>query len=94
MLVDRGTVLDITDTHSQYWMWIMFMTSVDHLQPEMDTRLSIAHNRPVTQYLIPSQLINMSPKRIVHMHEVCQYDMPGDLRKLHNVRQDGGGECR
>ena len=72
------------DTPCQYWKRAMYLPFVDHLLQEMNTRLLVAKHRYVVQYIIPKQLVHLTPERIAQLFEVFQDDMPGDLRQLQN----------
>ena len=50
----------------------------------MNTRLLVAKHRYVAQYIIPKQLVHLTPERIAQLFEVFQVDMSGDLRQLQN----------
>ena len=72
------------DNPCQYWKRAMYLPFVDHLLQEMNTRLLVAKHRYVAQYIIPKQLVHLTPERIAQLFEVFQDDMPGDLRQLQN----------
>ena len=66
------------DTPSQYWKRAMYLPFMDHLLQELDTRLLVAQDRYVAQYIIPSQLTKLTPQRITQLYESFKDDMPGD----------------
>ncbi len=72
------------DTPSQYWKRAMYLPFMDHLLQELDTRLLVAQDRYVAQYIIPSQLTKLTPQRITQLYESFKDDMPGDQGQVEN----------
>ena len=72
------------DTPCQYWKSAMYLPFVDYLLQEMNTRLLVAKHRYMAQYIMPKQLVHLTPERIVQLFEVFQEDMPGYLRQVQN----------
>ena len=64
------------DTISDYWKRNMFYPFVDHLTTELSDRLLQVEDRLNAQYLIPSNLANLTDDKIQSIYITFQTDLP------------------
>jgi hypothetical protein len=51
------------DTPEEYWRRSVYYSLLDHIANELETRLVVPKVRFLAQYLIPSKLVSLTPKR-------------------------------
>jgi hypothetical protein len=51
------------DTPEEYWRRSIYYPLLDHITNELETRLVVPKDRFLAQYLIPSKLASLTPKR-------------------------------
>lgn len=63
---------------SDYWKRALFFPFMDHLATELEDRLLTAHDRFLAQYLIPSQLHQLTTTHVDGIYAAYSYDFIGD----------------